>query len=556
MHDQGVHAYGHMWGGGMSVTTESQAKPLPTKEEPNKENFSAEDEPEVFVEVLRYDETDLDLDDESEAALASFLAGEEDFGDASMQPDSKASIGISSAEEDDEPELTVDVLDENAQDLDLSLDEDALVESTPSLELEGFAASVPFGLQNDGTTLKLRNSEASPPPESEPRIYPSSVPPPAPSAPPSHSTMPPPPNNVDMSKVRDTIPVEASGTNSVPPPAPVPSTTLEMDSSLLESLVPEALSPGERFHVAEVQSLTEQEQNELELREEQREPPAAPTPEAPIEEGSLDQAEVIEAEPSSPPPEASQNDAPWYKTFFEEDYMRTVWPASDGQVSRQCTFVENMLRLTPGARLVDLGCGLGLQATELARRGYEVTAVDLSAAMLSSAHWQAKDEGLDLSFLHEDMRDLKVENAFDAALCLGTTFGYFDEAENRRSVQAMQRVVRPGGKLLIDVQNRDYVLQRLPHLRWYQGNGCLCMEEGEFDYATSRLEVKRMLSEEGRGQREANYSIRLYSVHELRTLLEQNGFRILSVSGQEATPHVFFGPESPRILIVAERKHE
>jgi hypothetical protein len=90
-------------------------------------------------------------------------------------------------------------------------------------------------------------------------------------------------------------------------------------------------------------------------------------------------------------------------------------------------------------------------------------------------------------------------------------------------------------------------------MAWYQRPGVICMDEVHFNSLNSRLEVKRMaMFQEGRS-RELNYSIRLYSLHEITGLLEVAGFRVLEVSGQRAHRGAFFDSESPRIMATCQR---
>ena len=80
------------------------------------------------------------------------------------------------------------------------------------------------------------------------------------------------------------------------------------------------------------------------------------------------------------------------------------------------------------------------------------------------------------------------------------------------------------------------------------------MEETQFNATTSTLEVSRnVMLDEGR-QREANYAVRLYALHELARELESLGLRLTQVSGAIATPGVFFGADAQRIIIVAESR--
>ncbi len=262
----------------------------------------------------------------------------------------------------------------------------------------------------------------------------------------------------------------------------------------------------------------------------------------------------LAAHASPPEPRRAKRKAHWWEEFFNDDYLRTVPPAHQKHVTRTCDFVEQRLGLKPGATILDVGCGLGLHAVELTRRGYLVVGLDLSLPMLSRAADEAQDHGFKINFLHADMREMNFEGSFDAVICLGTTFGYFDDEQNKAVVERLYRALRPKGLLLLDVDNRDFVVAAQPNLVWFEGDGCVVMEETTFNFITSRLHVKRtVILDDGR-QRDNQYSIRMYSLHELGQVLHQRGFRVVEVSGREATAAVFFGADSPRLLIVAERR--
>ena len=66
--------------------------------------------------------------------------------------------------------------------------------------------------------------------------------------------------------------------------------------------------------------------------------------------------------------------------------------------------------------------------------------------------------------------------------------------------------------------------------------------------------MKRTVILDNGRQLENEYSLRLYSLHELGQLLNASGFRVSEVSGRDALPGVFFGQESPNLMIVAERR--
>jgi hypothetical protein len=80
------------------------------------------------------------------------------------------------------------------------------------------------------------------------------------------------------------------------------------------------------------------------------------------------------------------------------------------------------------------------------------------------------------------------------------------------------------------------------------------MDEMTVDFITSRMRVKRTLMLDDGRSREIEYSMRVYSLHELGKILHDHGFKVCEVSGRLATPGVFFGNESPRTIILAEKK--
>jgi SAM-dependent methyltransferase len=239
--------------------------------------------------------------------------------------------------------------------------------------------------------------------------------------------------------------------------------------------------------------------------------------------------------------------------MFDDDMLRTVERLSDKQVISESIFIEDRLGLQKGAIILDLACGEGRHAVELTRRGYKVVGYDLSLAMLARAADEAEESSQKINFLHGDMREMAFESMFDGVYCWGMSFGFFEEDKNFQVIQRAHRALRPGGVLLLDVVNRDFVAARQPSMVWFEGEGCVCMDEMQIDFITSRLKVKRTVMLDDGRSREIDYSIRLYGLHELGKMLHDAGFKVLEVSGQIATPGVFFGSESPRSIILAER---
>ncbi len=245
---------------------------------------------------------------------------------------------------------------------------------------------------------------------------------------------------------------------------------------------------------------------------------------------------------------------PWWEDLFNDDYIRTMAKVTDSQISAEADFIEDSLGVAKGGTMLDLGCGTGAHAIELARRGYEVVGFDLSLSMLARAADDAQASEQKLNFVQGDMREMTFEDAFDGVFCWNTSFGFFDEETNAKVIGKVYKALKKGGQLVLDVANRDFVAKQAPSLAWFEGDGCVCMDEMQIDWITSRMRVKRTLMMDDGRSKEIEYSVRLYALHELGRILHEQGFRVAEVSGRTATPGVFFGAESPRTLILAEKR--
>jgi SAM-dependent methyltransferase len=244
---------------------------------------------------------------------------------------------------------------------------------------------------------------------------------------------------------------------------------------------------------------------------------------------------------------------PWYEEVFDDDYLRTVPFMTPEQTAREASFIRESLGINGGAEVLDVACGYGRHAIELAQQGCKMTGLDLSLPLLIKAADQAQKRGLTVNFVHADMREMTFSAQFDAAYCMLSSFGYFDEETNLRVASAVCRAIKPGARFLLEIINRDYIVGDLPSRVWWEGDGCVILEEVDFNYHTSRVLIRRSVVFGNGRQTEQELSMRAYSLHEVGRLLRQAGLRVLDVSGSLATKSRFFGAASKSIIALCER---
>lgn len=147
----------------------------------------------------------------------------------------------------------------------------------------------------------------------------------------------------------------------------------------------------------------------------------------------------------------------------------------------ECDFLEEELALPKGAAILDVGCGTGRHSVELARRGYRMTGIDLSAGMLEQAKRSADAAGVDVEWIRADATKFDLPARFDAALglCEGA-FGLLGAADDsleqpRAILRNIARALKPGAKAIFTV------LSAAHHIRMFKDED---IAAGTFDYAT------------------------------------------------------------------------
>jgi SAM-dependent methyltransferase len=336
----------------------------------------------------------------------------------------------------------------------------------------------------------------------------------------------------------------------VPPPPPQSESLEETDISFPSDESDHELSDSdiapedpESERVSQVEIV-----DEASLKDKGQKPPPPPPP-------RRDSGKIGKDAPAVSADEArlSKQRKAWWEELFGEDFARANARLKHGQITREADFIEESLGVAKGGTVLDLACGGGYHAVELATRGYGVVGYDLSLYQLAVAADVAQETDQKLNLLQGDMREMAFEETFDGIFCWNTSFGYFEEEKNSAVAQRIFRALRPGGMFLLDVANRDFVVANQPCQTWFEGDACVCMDDMSVDFITSRLRVKRSLILDDGRTLECSYSIRLYGLHELGKILHDVGFRVTEASGHPATPGVFFGASSPRIIILAQR---
>jgi SAM-dependent methyltransferase len=169
---------------------------------------------------------------------------------------------------------------------------------------------------------------------------------------------------------------------------------------------------------------------------------------------------------------------------------------ADKPYAGEAAWVDGVLRefVTPApVRVLELACGTGRHAVELARRGYQITATDYSADMIEQARHRTADADLPIEFLAADMRTIDLGGAtFDAAICLFDAIGYVQTNEAIHAVLAgAKRHLRPGGVFVCEFWHAAAMLAHYDPVRVRRWS----LDDREIvRIAETRLDVARQLA--------------------------------------------------------------
>jgi len=217
-----------------------------------------------------------------------------------------------------------------------------------------------------------------------------------------------------------------------------------------------------------------------------------------------------------------------FEATFGEDYLYFYAESTDdGHSDDDAAEIIGRLELPAGARVLDAPCGPGRIARRLAAAGLDVTGVDASLKFISMGQAEPVGPGGRVVYVEGDLRRLPVPGPFDAVVCWFTSFGYHADDECRQILAEFHRVLRPGGRVLIETMHHDGVVRHYtaaPDATVLWRGDDAQVDLSRFDPLTGRIATERTVYRDGAIRRSSHF-IRLPTPPEWTQWLEAAGFR-------------------------------
>ncbi|HLG38663.1 MAG TPA: methyltransferase domain-containing protein [Chitinophagaceae bacterium] len=240
-------------------------------------------------------------------------------------------------------------------------------------------------------------------------------------------------------------------------------------------------------------------------------------------------------------------------TYFDgyyKDIWRSIIPAE--LTPKEVDFMIQYFNLEPGNKVLDIMCGYGRHAIELAKKGISVTAIDNLGDYIDEIKRIASEEDLPVKAIKANVINYAIDEEYDLAICMGNSLNFFDKENVRRLFKSIHVHLKPAGHVLINTWSlAEIAIKNFAARTWSEINGVKHIAESRYLFQPSRIEFdSTFLFPDGRVEQKKAVDY-IFSVAEIESLLNDTGFKlkeIYSIPGKKK-----FTLGEPRAYIVAEK---
>lgn len=219
----------------------------------------------------------------------------------------------------------------------------------------------------------------------------------------------------------------------------------------------------------------------------------------------------------------------WQKTMYDSYFANSTLNSSAlrDKAKSEVDLIISLLQPAKSSTILDAPCGTGRHAYLFAKKGFNVTGLDISKDCLKIANNECCHKNI--QYAHGDMKNLKAwKGQFDITLNLFTSFGYFQtDRENASVLKQLYSTLRPGGWFVLNLINRDWLLEV------YQGNDCkYILNKRAYNSKTKYNEAwMTVIDKQTKKEKTYYHRCRLYDKSEVLGLLKSVGFKNIKVVG-------------------------
>ncbi len=240
----------------------------------------------------------------------------------------------------------------------------------------------------------------------------------------------------------------------------------------------------------------------------------------------------------------------WTEDYFDEFYLKYFLENQNEEFTvKQTEFIAQFF--DKNGLILDAGCGIGRHSLKLGEMGFRLIGADSSPLYIKIAKQKSLEKNLsNVDFLVKDLRKLIYKEKFSGIISLWSSFGYFSDEVNFQILKNFYAALKSGGRLIIDIENRDYILKYFIRETFREKDKVFILERRRFHPLTSVVVTHRYVIGENI-RKDYVRNIRIYSATEMINLFKRTGAEDITVYGSYEKEK--FSERSKRIIIIGKK---
>jgi cyclopropane fatty-acyl-phospholipid synthase-like methyltransferase len=229
-------------------------------------------------------------------------------------------------------------------------------------------------------------------------------------------------------------------------------------------------------------------------------------------------------------------------SFFEGSYKH-AWKgiSPQGLTQAEVDFILEIAALKEDDKVLDIMCGYGRHTLELARRAVQVTAVDNLYDYINEIKTIAAEENLSINALQADVLHAKLEEIYDAAICMGNSFAFFDREDAITILKNISNHLRPGGIFIINSwMIAEIAIKHFREKDWHYAGEYKCLLDYKFCFHPCRIESEQTIIAPDGTIETAKGIDYIFTLDQLEEMFNEAGLR---------TKHLFSTPRKRKFSL-------
>lgn len=217
--------------------------------------------------------------------------------------------------------------------------------------------------------------------------------------------------------------------------------------------------------------------------------------------------------------------------FFDGCY-KDLWKkmVPPGLTEAECDFIEEMAALQHGDQLLDIMCGFGRHALELARRGYAIHAIDNSKEYIEEIKEAAAQEGLPVHVEATGALEAEFTALFKAGVIMGNSFAFFNKADTISLLKKIAAHLQPRGVLVINsYMIAEIAMRHFQPREWSRVDDYKYLLDYRFCFRPNRIESEHTIITPAGGVEVIKGIDYIFSINELEEMFAAAGLQLREV---------------------------